>query len=258
MSIANALGAALSSVFLRPLGLVALAAAIPVVILYLRKHDPTKVDFPAVEFLLGGREDRQRRPAFRRLRRNALLLIQLLAIAALAASLATPYVPVSEDRTVEETVLVVDRSASMATQTDGTTRFDRAVAAASEDVADETSIVVSGAETAVVARRVPAAEARETLDDLRVTGAPGDLSSAVERAAAVAGEDARIVVVSDFADPDWRTAVAATRARGHSVSLRQFAGGGAANVGVVDYSFTSGTVSVRVENFDSFGDLRFE
>jgi len=252
---ADALSGALSSAFLRPLGLAALAAAIPVLLLYLRRPDPTRVAFPAVEFLLGDRDERRSRPAFRRLRRNALLAIQLFAIAALAVSLAAPYVPVSEERTVEETVLVVDRSASMATHSEGATRFDRAVAAATDAVSTETSVVVSGAGTGVTARRVPAAEAREALDGLEVTGAPGDLSGAVERATAVAGEDARIVVVSDFTDPGWRTAVSAARARGYSVDLRQFAAGGSANVGIVDRSFADGSVTVRVENF---GDARAE
>jgi len=251
----DAVGAALSSAFLRPLGLAALAAAIPILLLYLRKPDPTRVAFPAVEFLLGDSDERRSRPAFRRLRRNALLAIQIFAIAALAVSLAAPYVPVSEERTVEETVLVVDRSASMATDSGGETRFDRALAAAKAEVSTETSVVVSGAETGVIARRVPAAEARDTLDNLGVTGAPGDLSGAIERAAAVAGEDARIVVLSDFADAGWRTAASAARARGHPVDRRQFAGGGSANVGIVDRSFADGTVTVRVRNF---GDSRVE
>ena len=249
MSALETLQGALSAAFLRPLGLAALAVAIPILVLYLRKPDPTTVAFPAVEFLLGDSDERTQRPAFRRLRRSALLVLQLLAVAALAISLAAPYVPVSEQRTVEETVLVVDRSASMATESGGATRFDRAVAAATEEVSDETSVVVSGGETAVAARRVPGPEARTVLDGLRVTGAPGDLSSAIERGTAVAGEDARIVVLSDFAaDDDWRTAASAARARGLSVSLRQFAAGGSGNVGIVDRSFDDGTVSVRVEN----------
>ena len=240
---------ALSSVFLRPLGLAALAAAIPVVALYLLEPDPERVRFPAVEFLLGDREERRRHPALRRLQRNALLLIQLLAIAVFAASLAAPYVPVAQSETVSETVVVVDASASMATEAGGATRFDRAVRAAKDAATGETSVVVAGAETAVRTRRAPAAEAKSVLDGLRVTGAPSDLRDAVGRAAAVAGDDARIVVLSDFASGDWRSAVAAARARGYAVDLRQFARGGAANVGLVDYSFSNGTASVRVKNF---------
>ncbi|WP_168216032.1 vWA domain-containing protein [Halorussus marinus] len=249
------LGGMLSSAFLRPLGLAALAAAVPLLLLYLRKPDPTRVAFPAVEFLLGDREERRSRPAFRRFRRNAVLVIQLFAIGALAVTLAAPYVPVSEQRTVEETVLVVDRSASMATQSEGATRFDRAVDAARDDVSAETSVVLSGAATEITVRRAPATAAREALGDLAVTGAPGDLSEAIERAVAVAGEDARIVVVSDFADAGWRTAVSAARARGYSVDLRQFDGGGSTNVGVVDRSFADGAMSVRIRNF---GDSRTE
>ncbi|WP_198662177.1 BatA domain-containing protein [Halorussus litoreus] len=239
----------LSSVFLRPLGLAALAAAIPILALYLLEPDPERVRFPAVEFLAGNREERRRHPALRRLQRNALLLIQLLAVAALATSLAAPYVPVSETRTVSETVVVVDASASMATAADGTTRFDRAVAAAKDAATGETSVVVAGAETAVVARRVSPEAAGTSLDGLSVTGAPGDLRSAVDRAASVAGEDARIVVASDFASDDWEPAVASARARGYTVALRQFDRGGADNVGLVDYSFSDGTASVRVKHF---------
>ena len=239
----------LGSVFLRPLGLAALAAAVPVVLLYLLRPDPSRLPFPAVEFLLEERERSRSHPALRRLVRSALLLIQLLAIAALAVSLAAPYVPVAEERTVSETVLVVDGSASMATHVAGTTRFDRAVSAAKGEASGETSVVVAGSEASVAARRVPAAEARAALDGLQVTDAPGDLRRAVERATAVAGTDARIVVLSDFADGNPRTAVAAARARGHAVSLRQFDGGGADNVGVIERTFADGNVSVRVRNF---------
>ncbi|MFC4552998.1 MULTISPECIES: vWA domain-containing protein [Halorussus] len=249
MSAVDALGAALSSAFLRPLGLAAVAAAIPVLVLYLLKPNPSRVAFPAVEFLLGDREESRRHPALRRLRRNALLALQLLAIVAFAVSLASPYVPVSERRTVEETVLVVDRSASMATETGGATRFDRAVSAARKAVTTETSVVVAGATASVRAKRVPAAEAKATLDALAVAETDGTLRDAVRRATQIAGEDARIVVLSDFADEGWRSAVAAARARGHDVRTRQFAGGGADNVGAIDYSFADGNVSVRVKNF---------
>ncbi|WP_208023515.1 BatA domain-containing protein [Halorussus pelagicus] len=239
----------LSSVFLRPLGLAALAAAVPVLALYLLKPDPERRSFPAVEFLVGDRETSRRHPALRRLRRNAVLAVQLLAIFALAVSLAAPYVPVSETRTVSETVVVADASASMATQSGGTARFDRAISVAKGAATEETSVVVAGAETAVVARRAPPAEARTALDGLAVSDAPGDLRAAIDRAAAVAGEDARIVVASDFASGNWRSAVDSARARGYDVSLRQFAGGGSANVGVVEYAFADGTTSVRVKNF---------
>lgn len=239
----------LSSVFLRPLGLAALVALLPVIVLYLLKPDPETVSFPAVEFLLGNRQESRRHPAFRRLQRNILLLVQLLAIAVVAVSLAAPYVPVSETRTVSETVVVVDATASMATEADETSRFDRAVSAAKDATTAETSVVVARDETAVVTQRAPPTEAKASLDSLERTGASGTLRDAISRASAVAGDDARIVVASDFAGDDWRTAVASARARGYTVELRQFASGGSANVGIVDSSFSNGTVSAQIQNF---------
>jgi hypothetical protein len=241
---------ALQDVFLTPLGLLALAAAVPIVLLYLVRPDPREVTLPTLRFL-GEESGRDRtNPFVERLRRNLLLLLQLLAVAAVALSLASPYVAVSESETVRETAVVVDASASMQTTADGGTRFARAVSAAREAVTGTTSVVVAGATPRVALRRGDAATARQTLDGLAPTDAPGDLRSAIATASALAGEEARIVVVSDFADDTaWADAVRAARGRGLRVELRQFAGGGADNVGIVDRSFDDGEVTVAVENF---------
>lgn len=240
---------ALSGLFLSPLGLVALAAALPILALYLLKPSPTRVAFPAVEFLAGNRERSRRHPALRRLQRSVLLLVQLVAVVLFAVSLAAPYVPVAEEAVVEETVVVVDDSASMATETGGGTRFDRAVAAATSAATAETSIVTSASGGRVRARRVPPAEAASTLDSLDATDAPGDLGAAIRQAVAVAGRDARIVVCSDFAsDEGWPTAVSTARAHGYTVSLEQLDDGGESNVGIVGTTFAGGNVTVRVKN----------
>ena len=235
---------------LTPLGLAALLAAIPLILLYLIRPDPIRKRLPTLRFL--GDESRQdaSNPLLERLQRNFLLLIQLLAILLFAVSLATPYTNVPERTTVEETVLVVDGSASMATQANGGTRFARAVAAADEAVTSTTSVVFAGGNARVVLRQGPPDQARSALSDLRPVDTEGDLQGAVETAAAVAGENARIVVFSDFADENgWGDAVQRARARGLSVELRQFAGGGSDNVGIVDRSFSGDEVTVTVKNF---------
>jgi hypothetical protein len=241
---------ALSDVFLTPLGLAALAAAIPIVILYLVRPDPRKIRLPTFRFLTEDRREDQSNPVFERLKRSALLLLQLLAILLFATALATPYVPVSESSTVEETVLVVDASASMTVQSGGETRFARAVAEAETAVTGTTSVVVAGANPTVELRGGPPDEARSVLSGLSPTAAPGDLRSAISTASSIAGEESRIVVVSDFADDGgWQDAVRVARARGLSVELRQFAAGGEGNVGVVDRSFSGNEVTVSVKNY---------
>ena len=242
----------LSDVFLSPLGLAAVLAALPVLILYLIRPDPRRLRLPTTRFLADAAGESSSRPLFERLQRNVVLLLQLLAILLFATALATPYVPASQSETVEETVIVVDASASMNVASGGTTRFERAVDAAGDATTSTTSVVVADSGASVPLRTGTAADAAETLDALEPTGTPGSLRTAIARATSLAGENARVAVFSDFAgDEGWRTAVDAARARGLTVDLRQFDAGGDDNVGIVDRSFSGEEVTVSVQNFGS-------
>jgi len=239
----------LSEVFLSPLGLAAAAVAVPVAVLYLIRPDPGRVELPTFRFLVDEQRQQATSPLFERLSRSLLLLIQILAILLLAVSLAVPYVPVSEREVVEETVLVVDTSASMATAEDGTTRFDRAIATARGEVTGTTSVVTTAGGGEVLLQRGPPGDARRTLDGLSATDAPGDLAGAIAQARTLAGENARVVVLSDFAGGRWVDSVATARGRGLSVDLRQFDRGGGGNVGFVGRRFSGAEVTLSVKNF---------
>jgi len=241
---------ALSDVFLTPLGLVALLAVVPVVLLYLVQPDPRRVELPTLRLLLDDDERDASNPLLERIRRSLLLLLQLLVLIGLAVSLAGPYVTVSESQTVEETVIVLDGSASMGVQTDGGTRFAAAVAAARESTSGTNSVVFAGSESRIALRSGGVDEVERTLGGLSVADTPADLGAAISQAASIAGENARIVVFSDFADDDgWTDAVRSARARDLQVDLRQFADGGTANVGIVDRAFTGREVTLSVKNF---------
>jgi hypothetical protein len=166
----------------------------------------------------------------------------------LAVGIAAPDVPVFDRETVEETVNVVDDSASMATETASGSRFGRAVDAARTSVTGPTSIVSTAGGSTVAVQRGTPDEARDRLDRLRVTASPGDLRRAISEAGALAGEDARVVVLNGFAGDDWVDPVATLRARGVLVSLQQFGDGGGANVGV-DRRFSGANVTLSVQNF---------
>jgi hypothetical protein len=240
---------ALQDVFLTPLGLATLLIAVPIVLLYLIRPDPSRFELPTYRFLTEEEREQSTTPLFERLSRSLLLLLQLLVILLLAVSLATPYVPVSEREVVEETVLVVDTSASMATGTDGTSRFDRAIATAREEITGTTSVVTTVGGGSVILQRGSPGDARNRLDGLGVTDAPGNLRGAIAQAGTLAGENARVVVLSDFAGDDWTDAVSAIRARGLSVALQQFDRGGEGNVGFIDRRFSGAEVTLSVKNF---------
>ncbi len=240
---------AVADVFLRPLGLAALASIVPLVILYFLRPEPARVDLPTMRFLFDEESDEERSSVFKALQRDWLLLLQLLVLILVALALASPYVAVAEERVIDERVIVVDGSASMAAESGGQTRFARAIDGAKDVVTGTTSIVVSGASPSVALRRGPGPAARRTLDSLAVSHAGGDLADAISRATAIAGEGASIVVISDFVDEsEWQAALATARARGYRVDVRPV-GGRVDNVGIVDVSYATGTVTATVENF---------
>ena len=241
---------ALADAFLSPFGLLALLAVVPVIVLYLVQPDPRRVELPTLRYLFDEEGEDTANPLLERLKRSFLLCLQLFVIVALAVSLAGPYVTVSESQTVEETVVVLDGSASMAAETGSGSRFDAAVAAAREATTGTNAVVFAGSENRIPLRSGGNEEVAATLDDLTVSETPADLGGAISQAASIAGENARIVVFSDFADDTaWAEAVQSARARGLRVDLRQFAGGGDNNVGIVDRSFSGGNVTLTVQNF---------
>ncbi|MFB6167509.1 MAG: BatA and WFA domain-containing protein [Haloferacaceae archaeon] len=234
---------------LAPLGLLALLAAVPIVVLYLIRPDPRRVDLPTLRFLAEDRGTDATTPLLERLRRNALLILQILVVVLLAVSLATPYVTVSRGQAAEETVLVVDASASMTTETGDGTRFQRALASAREAVTATTSVVLAADRPRVLVRGGGRAEATRALEGLTPTETAGDLRAAIAQASVVAGSDDRIVVLSDFAgESAWQSEVAAARAAGVVVDLRQFAGGTNA-AGIVGRSFSGANVTFEVRSY---------
>ena len=241
----------LDDFLLSPIGLGALLTAVPVVYLYLIQPDPQEIELPTVRFIFEEEEQDSSRPLFDRLRRNTLLLLQLLIIVILAIALAGPYISVAQSQTVSETVLVIDGSASMLTETSDSTRFEQAVSEAKQSSTGTNSIVYAGNRPKVVLQTGTPSETATALDGLQARPVPANLQAAITQATAVAGENARIVVLSDFAGNRWVEAVRSARAQGLQVSLEQFNDGGEANIGFISQSFSGQNITYTIKNFGS-------
>lgn len=236
--------------FSTPLGLLALASLVPLIVLYILQPDPRRLQVPTLEFLPNIDDEGGSNPVLEKLRRNLLLLIQIAVLVLAALALASPYVDVTRSAAADETVVVLDATASMATEDGGATRFDRAASYAADEVTGTTSVIVVGSSANVVLEDGSASEARSTVESATVTDASGSIANGISRGASVAGENARLVVASDFAGgSDWEGAVEQARAQGVAVGLRQFGGGGEDNAGIVDMSFGGDSVTVEVANF---------
>lgn len=232
------------------MGLLALGSLVPLIILYILQPDPERLRVPTMEFLPNVDDEGGTNPILEMIRRNLLLLIQIAVLVLAALALGSPFVEVTKSEAADETVVVLDATASMAVEDGGTTRFARAASRAAEEVTGRTTVVVVGSSTNVVLEQASASEARSAIEAATVTDAAGSLASGISRGGALAGENARLVVASDFSGPsDWQSAVEQAEGRGAVVELAQFAGGGEDNVGIVDTSFSGEKITLEVGNF---------
>lgn len=192
--------------FLTP-GFLALAAlAAPIILLYmlrLRRREVTVSSNMLWQRLM---QDREANAPWQRLRRNLLLLLQLLILAALVLALARPYIPVPSVAS-GSVALLLDASASM-NATDmpgGQTRFaaaqERARALAGDLAATEVMTVIAVGPTPQVLTPPTSDRAalRDAINRAQPTDAPADWAAALTLAgASLAGrEDSSVVVLSD-------------------------------------------------------------
>ncbi len=185
---------------LAPAALGLAAFAIPLIVLYMLRSRRQRVEVPSV--LLWERADQSVTSAvpWQRLEVTPLLLLQLLVLALLVFALARPFFT-QESLLGPHTVLVVDVSGSMA----AADRFELALARAdaiSSDVSDANlvSVVEAGPTAHIVASFLRTPEAvRDALDEITLTGGPGDLDGAIRLGRSLATPDrpTNLVVLSD-------------------------------------------------------------
>jgi uncharacterized membrane protein len=181
---------------LAPLGLALAALAVPLVLLYFVRPRPRERTVSSL--LLWPARPRERAPLslLQRFEADPLILLQLAALAALAAALARPVltVPGEPDRRV---VLILDTSASMKATDVRPSRFEaareRALALARGlPEGAQTMVIEAGVQPRIAARF--GAERSRVLDALRAASArdaPDRLEEAIRTALALVGGDER-------------------------------------------------------------------
>ncbi len=108
---------------LTPLALAGALLALPILLLYMLRLRRQELEVPSIMLWQQLLQDTEANTPWQRLRRNLLLLLQLLILAALVLALARPFITVPAAGS-GQIVLLLDASASMnASDIDGGTRF---------------------------------------------------------------------------------------------------------------------------------------
>jgi uncharacterized membrane protein len=182
--------------FLSPLAFAILGLSLPLVLLYFLKVRRRERTVSSLLFWEPVLRDREASAFFQRLQRDPLLILQLLALVALAAALARPVVTVM-GQGARKVVLVLDTSASMKARDVAPSRFEAArgqAAALLRQVGDgaEVMVIEAGVQPRVVA---PLSRDRERavagLWSVEPRDLPNQLGEALRTARALVGTDPR-------------------------------------------------------------------
>ncbi len=197
--------------FITPSGLLFALLAIPIIAMYLLTIRRREVEISSTMLWRMVLRDRQANAPWQKLRRNLLLLLQLVILSGLvlaAARLAFPGRAIASG----SVVLLLDGTASMLAEDGAPTRFDLAVQIA-QNIAEETS---SGAEiTAILVGREPAiilgaetdkSRIAEAFENAGATTARADWGAALALAAGIGRQsqagDLTYILISDGGIPN--------------------------------------------------------
>ncbi len=190
--------------FLTPIALLLGLLAIPIIVMYMLRLRRREVTVSSTLLWQRLVRDRQANAPWQRLRKNLLLFLQLLILAALVLALARPFLPTASIVS-GHTIVLLDASASMQAHDETPTRFAAAQAELLYIINDlrgddlMTLIRVGQFPDVLAAASRDRAALRQIVQNAQPDNAAADWATAVALAngAAQGFADARVVIVSD-------------------------------------------------------------
>ena len=191
---------------------------------------------------------------FRRLYQDWLFLLQLLVLILLSAAIAKPYIQVSEKLLADNSVIVLDASASMQTKYESGTRFEEAVNQAKKNLGSKNTLIVVKGTPEVVYQNEESGTVRKYLNELK----PGETTTSLYTALLTAtdyikGDNTQVIVLSDFidtdVDADLNTAKRALQSKGAIVEFIPITGP-ARNIAIIDAEVGESKTVIRVKNYN--------
>ncbi len=196
--------------FLTPLGFLLAALAIPILLLYMLKLRRKQVQVSSTFLWVQLLRDQQANAPWQKLKRNLLLILQLLILAALVFAFARPAIQVPAIAS-GSVIVLLDASASMNATDVSPSRFEEARKSVNSLINGLTSassmtlILVADSPQTLISAETDKSLLKQALDQARVTQGQADWQAAFALAAGAARSNegkATIVIVSDGGLPE--------------------------------------------------------
>ncbi len=239
--------------FARPLGLIALIGVAVFVILYLRRPKPQDKTIPSLMFIMQDTKRSKQYSFLQKLMTNLLFLLQLLSILGLALIAAAPFVNLNYDVTKENTVVILDVSASMQAKEKGISRFDSAAEEAKKSFSGRNSIIMAENVPLIALENENTEIAMDVLSKIKARATSTNLGDALILAKDILGErPGRIVVLSDFISTEGPDISVVRAALASEEKIVEFvdASNNAKNTGIIKLEVTKYTTKVYIKNFN--------
>jgi len=234
-------------------GLLALSALIPFIIIYLIRPKPKDKIVPSLMFLIKKDKKIKENSFLKKLLDNLLFLLQLLILTLLALSVASPFFTSEIDISAEDTVIVLDVSASMQAKLNGDTRFEKAIEAIKKDyLSDKTTIVLASDVPELLIKDETARSAIDSLNNLKPKHTTTNLGDAMMFASEyLTSNKGLLVVLSDFinSETDPLTAKNALESKNIKIEFVDFSGE-ASNIGIIDLIVDEDNSILHIKNFN--------
>jgi hypothetical protein len=222
-------------------GFLALLSLIPFIILYLRRPKPQDRIIPSLMFILQNKKTSRQSDLLRKFLTNLLFFIQLLALIAMAIAVTEPVAKVPYDVSLENTVVVLDASASMQAKEGGRTRFDKAVIEAKGALSGKNSVILAENIPLIILEDEDEKTAASILDTITPKATTTNLGDAMLLAKDILQDrPGRIAVISDFNNVDGPDLLAVKKAISSDEIIVDFAdvSNDAENAGIVEMGET--------------------
>lgn len=243
--------------FANQLGWYAFISLLLLALLYLIRPKPRETTIPSLMFFIKTSGITKQNSFLRNFINNLLFLLQFLAISLLAFALTAPFISVPKESVEQDTVIVLDISASMQTQQNSETRFEKAVSMAKEKTAARTSIVLASNIPIVALEKGTKDKALNILSSISAKDTSSNIGDAMLMAANILGNKGKVIVISDMKPTDGLDIEAAKKAlssRGLDVELITV-GGKAENIAIIDLKITKREIKAYVKNYGSKAKL---